>query len=56
MKLDGFQDQRIEFQYKCMDFLLKKYKKSWQKIDLETFYVFFPCHLRKLEKLAFKTV
>lgn len=24
IKLDGFQDQRIEFQFKYMDFLLKK--------------------------------
>lgn len=39
-KLDDFQAQRIEFQFKCMDFLLKNKVSCW-KIDQETFCVFF---------------
>lgn len=49
IKLDDFEDQRIEFQFKCMDFLFKKNKVSHWKIDQETFCVFFLCHLRKLQ-------
>lgn len=55
MKPDGFQDQGIEFQFKCMVILKKKktHKISCWKIDQETFCVFF-FHLRKLQKLALK--
>lgn len=52
MKLDGFQDQRVEFQFKCIDFLfLKKYLARKQ---IKTHFVYSFCHLKKLQKHALK--
>lgn len=49
IKLYGFQDQRIEFQFKCMGFLLLEKTKYLTGKQIKTSCVFFLCHLRKLQ-------